>query len=200
MQEVYIVDEPSRSIELADISNALAVKIPQYPDCQRPIRQYVTQRYNRVVNRAVIDEMTKRFLVNGKAELSGLEHQVDLIERKFEESRPNIIDTMKHAAGLSSSFANQIQNRYNASHSLSEDITLFLRKVADRHQPTQKLQEATAHAARAKRSETLDEALLSLRVENAVPSVQSDRRVTLGGRLVQIKSDCIMLEDKISIA
>ena len=32
------------------------------------MRQYVTQRYNRVINRAVIDEMSKQFLISGKKE------------------------------------------------------------------------------------------------------------------------------------
>jgi hypothetical protein len=207
MHDVYVTDKSGRFTGLADISGALAGKIPQCPDCQRPVRQYVTQRYNRVINRAVIDEMSKRFLVNGKTELRGLELQVVELEKELEISRSDVTRSTRlnniadrNGAGFSGNVAKQIQTRYELSRRLNKEISSFLRKVADRHQPAQKLHEAQIHATRANKSKSLDEALASLSIRETVPPVERDRRITLGGRMVQIKAECIVLEDKFSIA
>ncbi|KAF1993893.1 NFX1-type zinc finger-containing protein 1 [Amniculicola lignicola CBS 123094] len=211
MHDVYVSNKFGQFTGLADIYSALASKIPQCPDCQRPVRQYVTQRYNRVINRAVIDEMSKRFLVNGKTELRGLEQQIDGLEKDFEGSRSDITSSIDIAArrnmaplriprGLNTNVVTRIQNRYDASLRLSREIKSFLRKVADRHQPAQKLHEATVHATMANRSKSLDEASASLSIQDISSSVDRDRRVTLGGRIVQIRNECIVLEDKFSIA
>jgi hypothetical protein len=211
MHDVYISNKVGQFTGLADISGTLAIKIPQCPDCQQPVRQYVTQRYNRVINRAVIDEMSKRFLVNGKTELRGLEHQVDELEEELEHSRPDIISSINMAArgnraavrswrGSNTNVATQIQNRYETSFRLSKEIKSFLRKVADRHQPAQKLQEAIFYATIANRSKSLDEALASPSIQDTFPSVERDSCVTLGGRIVQIRNECILLEDKFSIS
>ncbi|PVH85104.1 hypothetical protein DL98DRAFT_568704 [Cadophora sp. DSE1049] len=45
-----------------DLSSELAQTIPKCPDCKYAIRRHTTQRYNRVINRAAIDEMPMRFL------------------------------------------------------------------------------------------------------------------------------------------
>lgn len=211
MHDVYVTDKSGRFTELANISGALAGKIPQCPDCQRPVRQYVTQRYNRVINQAVIDEMSKRFLVNRKTELRGLELQVDELEKELEKSHSDVTRSIRlnHIADRNRAgfldVAKQLQTRYESSRGLNKEISSFLRKVVDRHQPAQKLHEATVHAVttRANKSKSLDEALSSLSIgetTNPVSPVERDRRITLGGRMVQIKAECIVLEDKFSIA
>lgn len=60
-------------IGLKDISGAFADEVPKCPNCQRPVRQYATQRFNRSINRAAIDVMSKRFLVSGNTALAELE-------------------------------------------------------------------------------------------------------------------------------
>lgn len=52
----------------------------------------------------------------------------------------------------------------------------------------------------ANRSKFLDKALSSLSVEDTFRSVERDRRVTLGGQVVQIKIECIVREDKFNIS
>ncbi|KAF2704119.1 P-loop containing nucleoside triphosphate hydrolase protein [Pleomassaria siparia CBS 279.74] len=211
MNDVYVSDKFGQFVGLADISGALASKIPQCPDCQRPVRQYVTQRYNRVINRAVMDEMSKRFLVNGKTELRDLEQEVDRLEEGFEQSHSGIIHSLRIAAhGTVAALAGstrsktfvsaQIQNRYDAFSMLSRKVKSFLQTVADRHQPAQKLHQAIIHATIANRSKSLDEGLASLGIQDTFPSVERDRRITLGGRLLQIRAECIVLEDKFRIA
>jgi len=67
MAEVYIVDVYGGFTGLRDISTVLARSIPRCLDCQCPVRQYATQRYTRVINRAVLDEISKRFLMSRRA-------------------------------------------------------------------------------------------------------------------------------------
>jgi hypothetical protein len=97
MREVYAGDGCGGFTGLQDVSTVLARSMPRCPDCQCPVRQYATQRYNRVINRAVIDEMSKRFLVSGRAELRELEQQVADLERGFETSRSEIIRSSHQA-------------------------------------------------------------------------------------------------------
>lgn len=71
MYTAYISNPEGRFTALADISATFAEKIPLCPDCKRPVRQYVTRRYNRIINRAVADESSissarRRFMPCGK--------------------------------------------------------------------------------------------------------------------------------------
>ncbi|PVH90240.1 hypothetical protein DM02DRAFT_665334, partial [Periconia macrospinosa] len=168
--------------------------------------------YNRVINRAVIDELSNRFLVNGQAALRDLEQQVGAIEKELQKSRTeitNVSQTIDHG-GLTiqkvldarnrTATAKKIQNRYNASLKVGKNIILFLRKGADHHQPAQKLHEATIHAITGNRSKFLDDAFALLEIHETIPLVERDRRVILGRRILQIRSESIMLEGKFDIA
>ena len=205
MHDVYDTNKLGQFTGLADISVDLASKVPQCPDCQCQVRQYVTQRYNRVINRAVIDEMSKRFLVNGKMELSELERQVDELQIELEKSRSDVMRSSRLAAdGNLEEFPahspSHILTRHNAFRKVKKEIASFLRKVANRHQPSQRLHEAIIHATNANASKSLDEALASMSVSQTTPPVERDRRITLGGGLLQIKAEFVVLEDKFSIA
>ncbi|KEF56836.1 uncharacterized protein A1O9_07026 [Exophiala aquamarina CBS 119918] len=213
LNEVYTSDQFGRFTGLLDTSGDLATKIPQCPDCQCPVRQYVTQRYNRLINRAVIDEMSKRFLVNGKRELSELELKVDKLENELETSISQVTNSMRvyrESEGRRASFLRNVVEkkiiiRYKKSHELNTQISHFLRKVAHRYSPSHKLHEATVHAINttASKSKSLDAALASLSIReplSSIPPIERDRRITLGGRMVQIKVECIVLEDKFRVA
>jgi hypothetical protein len=69
MHAAYQTDETGGYIALSR-SSSLSQFIPRCPDCQSPIQQYVTQRYNRVINQAVLDETSKRFIVSGNQRLA----------------------------------------------------------------------------------------------------------------------------------
>ncbi len=207
MRDVYVANEDGQHTGLADISGGMASGIPRCPDCQCPVRQYGTQRYNRVINRAVLDEMSKRFLVSGLTELRGLEDQVNRLESELERSRSDIIGTIDTAAptnipgrrtlsNASSLVATRINSRYTASGRLTKAINLFLTKTADRHQPAHKLHEAIVYTITKNKPHSLDDALTTLSLQDSVQPVERDRRITLGGRALQIKAECIVLEDK----
>lgn len=209
LTDVYTSDRLGQINGLADVSGTFAGKIPQCPDCQAPVRQYVTQRYNRVINRAVIDELSKRFLVHGQMSLRELEQRVNAIEKNLEGTRAEITrPSPTHLLGLLggriedrfvANRTKKIQERYKTPLKLGNDITTFLRKVADRHQPAQKLHEATVHAMAARTSNSLENAFASLGIHDQVPMVERDRRVVLGGRVLQIRTESMILEDKFHI-
>jgi hypothetical protein len=193
MSEVYTANMFGDFVGLANISSSLATKIPQCPDCQWPIMQYITQRYNRVINRAVMDEMSKKFLINGKNELQELEKEAEDLESGLEKSRNGIKNSTEDVVS-------KIRTRYHESKKLQRKIEDFLRSVADRHQPAHKLHEAIVHASRNSivgDPRSLANALGSLSIhQDNIPPVERDRRVTFGGRILQIKADSIVLDDK----
>ncbi|PMD36542.1 hypothetical protein L207DRAFT_636521 [Hyaloscypha variabilis F] len=91
MSAVYECNRDGDIVGLKDVSAQLASAIPKCPDCKSPVRQFVSPRYNRVINRAVIDEMSKRFLVSGKDEPKKLEQKIEILEKELEQSREGII-------------------------------------------------------------------------------------------------------------
>jgi hypothetical protein len=210
MSEVYEVDGFGEFTGLKDVSGALAQSVPCCPDCKCPVRQFATQRYNRVINRAVIDEMSKRFLTTGRDELRELEQQIAELERSLGTTREEIMQLIRQAkAHVTSSLTPAIilqvtrilKERHAESRKLEGTIKMFRTNVADKHQPAQKLHDATVHAARkaAATAATLDVLMANLTVD-VVPALARDRRVTMGGQMVQIKTEFFILDDKFIIA
>ncbi|MCJ1311346.1 hypothetical protein MMC25_005017 [Agyrium rufum] len=160
MSEVYEIDGYGEFIGLKDVVGTLAQLIPSCPDCKCPVRQFATQRYNRVINRAVIDDMSKRFLTTGRDELRELEQQVVTLERSLGTTREEIIRPIRQAR----------------TH----------------------LHDATVHAARKAAAATtiVDARLANTSITDAAPVLPRDRRVSMGGRMVQIKTEFFILDEK----
>ncbi len=198
MANVYKQAVDGEFTALKDVSTSLARSIPRCPDCQQPVRQYSTQRYNRVINRAVIDEMSKRFLTNGKAELREIEQQILALELNLEESRETFIISIRQTLDQqnTSVVVQQLTGRHAKSRSLEKAIQDFRERVADRHQPAQKLHDATVNAARQK---TLNESMAELGFIASVPAIARDRRVTFGGRIAQLQAECAILTDRFEV-
>jgi len=153
LKEVYKIDPTTSNIlSLEDISSKMAPAIPKCPHCQRPIRQYATQRYNRLINRAVIDEMSKRFILTGQTDLQEIEGKLTKVETELEDTcsdvtRANIVSTLTDARDRAiKDVARKLQTRYKASVQLRSAVIQLQRRVAERHQPAHKLHEATVHA------------------------------------------------------
>lgn len=206
MAEVYTQDAYGVYTGLQDVSAMLAGSVPRCPDCQCPVRQYSTNRFNRVINRAVIDEMSKRFLTSGKDDLQRLGGEILELERYLNDSRTDILHSIRQASAHMTGRAtlakalevNRILNeRYNLGRKLEKDIKACGRRVADKNQPVQKLHEATLTASRRKSIERL---MTDLSVTDTIPAVPRDRRVTLGGSAMQIHAECIILTDSLSTA
>jgi hypothetical protein len=206
MAEVYIEDGHGKLVGLKDLSCALAGPVPRCPDCQCVVRQFATQRVNRVINRAVIDEMSKRFLVNGQMNLRDLEQKVSSMEQSLEATNQAIVNSISPAnpptqghltRAMQPNVTSTLKARYNRCREVEKAVDVFLHNVADKHQPAHKLHAATVHAAR---TQPLEHSMATLTVEDFIPAVERDRRVILGGRAAKLKMEYITLVDKFEIS
>lgn len=205
MGTVYTSDGDGEFTGLKDVYAELSQAIPQCPDCQCPVRQHTTRRYNRIINRAVIDEMSKRFLVSGQDELRVLEQETRELEQSLETTRAEILDLISlrrlslyvSLSGRESRIANELQERQEKSMRLQKAIKSFFKKFADKHQPAQKLHNATVHAARQRPT---DELMTDLNLIDSVLTTPRDHRVMFRARIAGIRVEHIMLVDKFSFA
>lgn len=197
LKEVYEIDPATGNIlGLEDISSKLAPAIPKCPHCQRPIRQYATQRYNRLINRAVIDEMSKRFIVTGQTDLQKLELALPEVEAKLEATRSDITTANLRTVNARDvkDATQKLKNRYKAVKKLRSDVGQLQRRATERHQPAHKLHEATVHAIQ--RNTPLESALSGLNLQGALLTYEHDHRIILGAQMLKIKVDGIAMEDK----
>lgn len=151
MSDVYFQDGSGEFNGIRDISTALAQSVPRCPDCQCPVRQHCTKRFNRVINRAVNDEMSKHFLADGQLSLRFWELWVVDMELELTNSREDVIGVLGHAIAHRSGeldITEQLKGRYYKAQNLEKRIQKFLGRVAERHQPAQKLHDATVSAMR----------------------------------------------------
>ncbi|KAK3984517.1 hypothetical protein QBC44DRAFT_336811 [Cladorrhinum sp. PSN332] len=92
MTDVYSVDKAGRYDGLFEPSGEISAAVPACPDCRVPIQQFSVKRYNRVVNRAVMDETVKRFLVNGSRTLETLRNRLTAFTAELSASRQELIN------------------------------------------------------------------------------------------------------------
>lgn len=83
MGEVYLMTNLGQFLGLKDFSGSFSKNVPCCPDCNQPIRQYTTKRYNRLVNRAIMNETAKQFLVKESNELYEIETNLKEHEQKL---------------------------------------------------------------------------------------------------------------------
>jgi hypothetical protein len=204
LRDVYKIDPMTDEIlGLEDISSTMAPTIPKCPHCQCPIRQYVTQRYNRLINRAVIDEMSKRFIVTGQTELREVEENLIKLDLDLEKSRSDVTRILlvtafsKPSERAIKGITQKLDTRYTASDRLLSTIRQLQRRAAERHQPAHKLYEATIHALQ--QDTSLENKLATLRLEHNISSETRDERITIKAKLLQAKVESLTLEDRFHI-
>jgi hypothetical protein len=204
LQEVYKIDPTTNEIlGLKAISSNMAPAIPKCPHCQCPVRQYVTQRYNRLINRAVIDEMSKRFIVTSQTELQQIEEALIKLDHYFEISRSDvtraiIVPTItKLRERAIEDIVRKLNTRYKASDKLMSAINQLQRRVAERNQPARKLYEATLHALQ--QNAPFKSSLATLKLEYGLSTGARDGRITLKAKLLQAKIDSLTLEDRFHV-
>jgi hypothetical protein len=204
MGEVYEIDGHGEFGGLKDTAE-LARAVPRCPDCQSPVRQHATHRYNRVINRAVIDEMSKRFLVSKGHELQALEQQIVELERNLDMTCKDIINAIRRGSerllfGFTRSTTvdvnKELQTRYEKARGLQKAIQSFCINIADSQQPSTKLYNATVNAIRRR---SITELMNDLDVIDEVPALPRDRRIAARGQSALIKADSIILTDKFNL-
>ncbi|KAK8143852.1 hypothetical protein G3M48_006653 [Beauveria asiatica] len=195
MHTAYVSDVEGRFTGLVELSGEFA-KMPQCPDCKRPVRQYATRRYNRIVNRAVADESARRFLVAGKEKLKNINMELEKLQGELAGSHSGILRIIKVLpAGQIGTLGRRLQIRYGEHKKLRHKIKTFCNESSERYQPHHKLYEATIHALRGIERNSLSDGLAALSMQSPPRRVERDCRVALAGEMALVKLDFIILED-----
>lgn len=209
--EVYNVDGRTGLFASMKENLELEAKVPTCPGgCGVPIRQFVTQRYNRLINQAVMAEQTKRFIASGMQELQDLEGQASQLRIDLDDSREAVVPAFLNLSRAGETTAHtldrtkenmykNLQKRWDAAIRLSNHVKAFQKRSSTKHQPSNKLQDAIAHFLSHKAN--LDDAMagLSLSTPPAAANAHPDLRINLGSRLLELNILCIILEDKFDV-
>jgi hypothetical protein len=192
MGSVYTTDKLGNFNGLQQLSGELTA-VPTCPDCRVPIRQFSTRRYNRVVNKAVLDETSKRFLVGGRDKLAALEKGVAGAEKELAKSR-EILDPKKATP-----------NRYTPSRKLELEAAKLRREMDAELQPTKKLFDAVLTFQRLNREkDSLELQMQGLNLSDptttpsptpTTPPPVYDQQVTLGAYHLHLRIQEAMLRD-----
>ena len=206
LKDVYKVDSRAGQF-CALIENAeLAVSVPQCPNCRCPIKQYVTKRYNRLINRAVIDETSKRFIVQGQQELLMIETGVDDLGDWLENSHKNLVPNQA-IPGLNNKAWNhiiedlkkKISKRYNGATVLRDEALFLRRKMSSQYQPSHALHEATVYAITHDTSLDVLTANMNIQSSGMIAQRNCDQRIASGARRLGLRIRCMTREDKSEI-
>ncbi|KAK4182162.1 P-loop containing nucleoside triphosphate hydrolase protein [Podospora australis] len=199
MNDVYSTGKAGEYYGLQDLSGAFSGRIPACPDCRVPIQQYSTRRYNRVVNKAVIDETVKRFLVHGRQRLQNFQKRFNESEKALVSSR----DKLKAAVAVA------VPNRYTDLANLHNETGELKKDMTAEHQPTKKLFDAILTFERnrkkgkekGKGKDTLEQVMGDLSIEgpSELPQPVYNQQVTLEAGLLQLKVKEAILRDKFTL-
>lgn len=177
MNDVYQMDYTGEYVSL-NRPAALSQFVPRCPDCQRPIQQYATQRYNRVINQAVLDEISRRFIVSGNAGLATFDLDIQALEEKYQKVKERT--SIAPGPHIQRAFKDIMRQ----SAALADKIRFFVAEVSDKEQPVRKLYDATVKAMRER---PLDDQIAALSIDNHVPNLSPDQRIVTGSQVKLLK-------------
>jgi hypothetical protein len=191
LDEVYIRDKEGVFNGLEDTTGSLSRNVPFCPDCKRPIRQFATKRYNRLINRAVMDEICKRFIINGREELKSLEDQL--------RSEENNLSATRTSHSTIASWPQQMltNKRYQRLKRLRDTSKALAKKMGKAHQPTKILIDRIATA---RVHVTGDPFSLAVQMEAMKLSPpEPDSQIILGAKLLTVKAEEVQFQDSIAL-
>ena len=178
---------------------SLAPAPPRCPDCKRTVRQFATQRYNRAINRTVIDEMSKRFLVSGSERIRNLDADIDEIEEGLQKARHQVVTSEQGQSSRGPHpFLTKLREMEERARKMCTCIETFLEQVADHCQPARKLHDATINAMQS--AEAFDVTIMQLSIDNKPPApAPRDRRIVFGARALPVKALFGFLAHRLSL-
>lgn len=90
LDEVYSQDHDGQFVGLKDIYSSLSANLPFCPECKCPLRQFAVRRYNRLVNRAVMDAICRKFLIQTRDAIQQLEKDLRSAEKELRITRATV--------------------------------------------------------------------------------------------------------------
>jgi hypothetical protein len=197
MESVYKKDAQTGFYNgLRDISyGQMAEGMPSCPDCKCPIRQFATKRYNRVINRAVMDESLKRFHLATNAKLEPLRGRLVGLGDELASSRQATIVTLRDAPAKHS----VLFNRWTVAQGLEKNIkNLRLRTLSEAY-PLKRISDAVMCSHKVKEQEgPLNKP--NIQATQTLPREQvSDHVLSLTARLLELMVQEVYLTDMCAI-
>lgn len=177
-------------------------------DIRHATPRHYSRRSMAYVMRAVIDELSKRFVVSGQQELQRLTTRLQSVDQSMDATRLKVVpDTgSRWTVEAAKEVVKNLSKRCVKARDLEKDARSFLPRVDIRHKPSHKLYEAVRHAAtkQVDHSDQLSDdmtrlGLASGNVPNRGDPDQLDQRVTLGGKLYHLKVRQLILNGKFSL-
>ncbi|CAG8022577.1 unnamed protein product [Penicillium salamii] len=183
LDEVYTRDKHGNFDGIRN-SSSLANAIPSCPDCKQPIRQFVTKRYNRVINRAVMDETCKRFLTKGRADLQEIERGLDDAEKQLNAKALRLLPW-------------DPEHEFDVRTAVFKDLALQALKLSKtmkaENQPMRRLMDSIEIYQKSPKSEddTLSTQMKALNIARR----ERNNQVTLRAQLLNIRARELVLSD-----
>lgn len=192
LDKVYLTDKLGNFTGLKNISVSLAQTTPCCPDCKRTIRQFATKRYNRLINRAVMDDICKRFLIKGQTALEKLNHKLVKVEAALAASRRSTSMALHHTA------TTFFRERHSGIKTLENSAINLQQVIGEENQPAKKLINAiaTTRPAVADGSSSITQLMEALKLSRSAP----DDQLLLGARLAILEAQQIQLMDAFMVS
>ncbi|KAK4948351.1 hypothetical protein LTR10_012885 [Elasticomyces elasticus] len=186
LNDVYEIDPNSKIIGLGNNSSEVSLAIPKCPQCQRPVQQFTTHRYNRLINRAVIE----RRLIEIDTALQG--SRQDVVR---ENPASALVGTRQR--GTEGGVTQKLGTRYTPALRLRSDIGKLQGRTAKHQQPAHKLHNATMYALQCNGG--LESACEGLKLEHVPTISERDNRIAFRTNMMQVRTDGMILEDKLRL-
>lgn len=143
---VYSIDDQGNYTGFVDPEGQLNEQTPRCPTCRQPFLQYSVRRYGRVINRAIIMEMTRKFLASNHSQYKTLADTLSGVEQNIYESRTSFLTTVSSTPDVMKTTKRrdtELKERLQPLINISTEITKFIVNVNKQRQPANKLYEMT---------------------------------------------------------
>ncbi|KAG5772514.1 hypothetical protein H9Q72_001332 [Fusarium xylarioides] len=192
LNDVYTTDMFGSYTGLKDISSTLTEKTPCCPSCKRSIRQFATKRYNRVINRAVMDDICKRFLIKGRESLQKLNHKLLKAETSLGSSRRSTAPGHHHTA------TTFFRERHMVIKQVEDNAMALQKMMGEENQPIKKLSDAiaTSRPQDSGGSQSVTQLMDAMKLSQPSP----DNQILLGARLLALEAQQVQLMDAYAVS
>ncbi|TVY90442.1 NFX1-type zinc finger-containing protein [Lachnellula willkommii] len=199
MPDVYEINDSGEFVGLKDFSN-FATAVPCCPQCKQPIRQHVVNRYNRVISRAINDQMSRKLLSDGNSKLQDMEAETAKLDQNLKRLRDIVVSRLEGhrneelPAPLKTELEKLLQMGFESSTRVLVAVTKASKSLVEIYKSTQVLNGAITACRRSVDGRSLDAA-----TPPSPPSAR-DARMTLGRRGAEIKAKYVILADSLHVS
>ncbi|KAH8147328.1 uncharacterized protein LAJ45_08484 [Morchella importuna] len=192
-------DNQGRYNGYIDPVGILEEQVPKCPSCRQPLLQYSVRRYGRVINRAVIMEMTRGFLTTASTRYEELQAEVVELESELIKSRDAFYETLSPPATESGQGSQMTQTQKKAElgkrldmiENISTKLKSFVRTTKKQQQPAMRLYQSTVTRKALSNSEKQAHATLYFR---------PDTRLELLATILCCRSNLLMVTENALLA